>query len=107
MDLEKSCQEAEADIKIIREKLHQQAQQLQNVTVDKYIRVERRKDYGDKRIYVYVSIRTKTTLNKITRTEYDYKTSKQFTGLEKKQALQYAKELQKLHGLRIVKENWK
>ena len=106
-ELEKKCKEAEEEIKEIRQKLHEQTQKLQFLKIDKFIEVERTREYSSKRVNVHVRIYTLRTLEKETRHDSDYKTSKHFTGLEKKEALEYARELQKKTGLRIVKKNWK
>ena len=105
--IEKYCKEAEEDLKVIRQKLFEQAQKLQSLKVDKFIEVERKRNYSDKRVTVWVRVYTVRTLDDVTIHESDYNTIKEFTGLQKKQALAYASELQKQTGLRIVKENWK
>ena len=106
-ELEKKCKEAEEEIKEIRQRLHEQTQKLQFLKIDKFIQVERSQEYSSKRVNVQVRIYTVRTLGKEVRHESDLNITKHFTGLEKKHALEYARQLQKQTGLRIIKKNWK
>ena len=104
MAYEKDCQDAEKAIKEIRQEIAHQVQQLQRVETTQYISVERIKPYNGN-VEVIVKLQIEYTLDKHTRT--DHKDYKRFTGLEKKQALQYAEELRNKYKLGIIKKNWR
>lgn len=106
MGLEKNCKEAEAAIKEIRENLFAQVQKLQNIKVEKYIKV-RRYDRYKGLVEITVFVEESKELEGHKRAYMEYGTHKKFNGSQKKKALEYANELQKKYNYKIIKENWK
>ena len=104
MSYEKDCQDAEKAIKEIRQEIADQVQQLQKVETKQFILVERVKPYQSN-VQIIVKLHIEHKLGDTVRS--DYKDYKKFTGLEKKQALAYAKELRQQYKLGIVRKNWR
>lgn len=109
---------AEDDIEDIKEYMQaitNQVQQALKAEQRHFISIRREKNwYGsDKKVYYYVSIKTKTFVDGIEQkvstpyiAEYE-KLRKKFGGLEKKQAIEYAESLRKKYNYQVMKEGFK
>jgi hypothetical protein len=107
---------AEDDINDIREYMKAVTEQVEKALKAEYrhtIKIRREKQYYDKKVYYYVSIKTKIFIDGVeqerTTTPYvkEYeKRNKKFGGLEKKLALEYAETLRKQYNFQVIKEGF-
>lgn len=108
---------AEDDIQDIKKYMQTITEQVQKALKAEYrhtIVIRREKSYyGDKKVYYYVSIKSKIFVDGIEQTrnvtphfkEYE-KLHQKFGGLEKKKAVEYAESLRKQFNFQVVKDGF-